>query len=396
MNKLRGVIACAFVAVFFVQQAAPVHAESKKETLRKTESEREEAEEKAAKLAEKLREVEKDRASIKSDLVRITRTLQRHEKQLQKAEKREAEITREIKTREASLALRRKELVAMMAAAVRLSQVPPEAGLMMPEYSEQTVEGASSLKLMTQTIKTRAEVLRQEMEKLEHDKIEAAEIREEIDERMFDINKKRKILDAAYKEKNALASSVGAEQKQQAKRAKELAKEAGSLKQLISSLEQVFSSKQKTGKGETSVVQAASNTGGKHGKLRSFSRAKGDMHPPGSGQVMSEYSSKDGDEHSKGVTIETASSATVSAPYDGEVVFAGAFRRYGNMIILKHTDGYHTLIAGLEKIRTSTGEFLLEGEPIGAMGNAIDSRKLYVELRKDNQPIDPSSWFEGL
>lgn len=103
-----------------------------------------------------------------------------------------------------------------------------------------------------------------------------------------------------------------------------------------------------------------------------------------------------GDEHSKGITIETASNATVSAPYDGEVVFTGAFRRYGNMIILKHTDGFHTLIAGLQKIRTNAGEFLLEGEPIGAMGGAIDARKLYVELRKNNQPINPAAWFEGL
>lgn len=371
----------------------PAYAD-KKAALKKTQAEQDAAESKAEELEAALEAVEEERASIKSDLVRITKTLQKHERSLQKVEKRQAEIQQNIKARETSLSTRRKELDAMMAAAVRLSQVPPEAGLMMPEYSEQTVEAASALKLMTHTIKVHAEEIRKEMAALEEDQAEADRVKKDIDAQMQEIKKKRQALDAMFKEKDALATSMSAEQKQLAKRARQLAKEASSLQQLISSLDKPDSKTNMKSKGMQ--VKGASNTGGKRGKLRSFLRAKGDIRPPGSGEVVAAYNQSLGDEHSRGITIQTASGATVSAPYDGEVVFSGIFRRYGNMIILKHADGFHTLIAGLQKIRANTGEFLLEGEPIGAMGNGVESRKLYVELRKDNQPINPSSWFEGL
>jgi septal ring factor EnvC (AmiA/AmiB activator) len=379
----------------------PAHAENKKEKLEQTEDEQELAEKKAKELEKELAAIQADRTSIKSDLVRITKTLQAQERQLQKAEKREALIAAEIQSREALLAARERELQAMMAAAVRLSQMPPEAGLMMPEYSEKTIEAASALKLMTQAIKTRAEELRVQMIALNEDKEKAADIREDVEKQMKEIAVKRAELEKIFKSKNKLVSSVSAEQKKQAARAKQLAKDASSLKQLIAALEKALSSdarviEKEKKKKEPRAVKAAANTGGSRGKLRSFSRAKGDIRPPSAGEVVGNFNSKSADEYSKGIIIQTATESTVSAPYDGEVVYSGAFRHYGNMVILKHSDGFHTLIAGLEKIRTQTGEFLLEGEPIGAMGDGDDSRKLYVELRKDNQPINPTPWFDGL
>ena len=66
------------------------------------------------------------------------------------------------------------------------------------------------------------------------------------------------------------------------------------------------------------------------------------------------------------------------------------------MVIIHHSDNFHTLLAGLQKIDVEVGQFLLEGEPIGAMGDDADEQELYVELRKDNQPIDPAPWMSAL
>ncbi|MBV8938416.1 MAG: peptidoglycan DD-metalloendopeptidase family protein [Alphaproteobacteria bacterium] len=101
-------------------------------------------------------------------------------------------------------------------------------------------------------------------------------------------------------------------------------------------------------------------------------------------------------ETSKGVTFETREAAQVVSPFDGEVVFTGPFLDYGKMVILRHRDDFHTLLAGLARIDVSVGQFLLEGEPIGAMGNASSSRDLYLELRQLNQPVDPAGWISGL
>jgi septal ring factor EnvC (AmiA/AmiB activator) len=78
------------------------------------------------------------------------------------------------------------------------------------------------------------------------------------------------------------------------------------------------------------------------------------------------------------------------------VVFTGPFLTYGQMVIIRHSDDFHTLLAGLVKIDVTVGQFLLEGEPIGAMGDSESSNRLYIELRQNNQPIDPASWIKGL
>ena len=100
-------------------------------------------------------------------------------------------------------------------------------------------------------------------------------------------------------------------------------------------------------------------------------------------------------ETSKGITITTRAGAQVTAPYDAEVLFTGPFMEYGKVVILSHSDGFHTLLARLAKIDVSVGDLLLEGEPIGSMGDK-DTNRLYIEIRSKNHPIDPAQWIRGL
>ena len=81
------------------------------------------------------------------------------------------------------------------------------------------------------------------------------------------------------------------------------------------------------------------------------------------------------------------------SPFDGTVIFAGPFRGYGNLIIVEHGDGYLSLMAGLGNIGVDLGQMLLAGEPIGQMDNQQNA-ELYVEIRKNNQPINPTAWFK--
>jgi septal ring factor EnvC (AmiA/AmiB activator) len=76
------------------------------------------------------------------------------------------------------------------------------------------------------------------------------------------------------------------------------------------------------------------------------------------------------------------------------VVFAGPFRAYGLLLIIEHSGGYHTLLAGLSRIDATVGQRLLSGEPVGIMDPAADaSPSLYVELRRNGQPINPLPWL---
>jgi len=94
----------------------------------------------------------------------------------------------------------------------------------------------------------------------------------------------------------------------------------------------------------------------------------------------------------------------VTAPADGLVVFAGAFRSYGQMIILDAGDGYHLVISGMDTISTRQGKFVFSGEPLAVMGAKrvasatalaleTDRPTLYIEFRKDGKPVDSRPWW---
>ena len=105
----------------------------------------------------------------------------------------------------------------------------------------------------------------------------------------------------------------------------------------------------------------------------------------------------------KGISIATRAGAQVTAPADGWVVFAGAFRSYGQLLILNVGGGYHVLLAGMDRISVDLGQFVLAGEPVAAMGTgshiaailATGSSQpvLYIEFRKDGAPVDPGPWW---
>ena len=98
---------------------------------------------------------------------------------------------------------------------------------------------------------------------------------------------------------------------------------------------------------------------------------------------------------SQGIVVEARPGAQVVSPYDGRIVFAGAFRRYGQLLIIAHGEGYHTLLAGFASIEGVVGQWLLAGEPVGKMGGQERQEKptLYIELRHNGEPINPLPWL---
>ena len=58
-------------------------------------------------------------------------------------------------------------------------------------------------------------------------------------------------------------------------------------------------------------------------------------------------------------------------------------------------DGYHFVLAGLDRLDASPGQRVLAGEPVGQLGAAETGGRvpLYLELRRNGQPVDPRNWF---
>jgi septal ring factor EnvC (AmiA/AmiB activator) len=126
----------------------------------------------------------------------------------------------------------------------------------------------------------------------------------------------------------------------------------------------------------------------------SFASLQGKMPFPARGQVIGRFGQpNDVGVISKGLTIATRRGAQVIAPHDGLVAFSGPFRGYGLLLIIEHGEGYHTLLAGMARIDATVGQRLLAGEPVGLMGQDEAKPSLYVELRRQGQPVNPSPWL---
>jgi murein hydrolase activator len=96
-----------------------------------------------------------------------------------------------------------------------------------------------------------------------------------------------------------------------------------------------------------------------------------------------------------GLDIGAPAGAPVRAVAPGRVVHAGWFRGYGNLVIVDHGDGYHSLVAHLGAMRTAMGEEVAGGTVLGTVGDtgSLKGPYLYFELREQGRPIDPRPWL---
>jgi septal ring factor EnvC (AmiA/AmiB activator) len=99
---------------------------------------------------------------------------------------------------------------------------------------------------------------------------------------------------------------------------------------------------------------------------------------------------------SQGISVAAPGGAEAVAPFDGRVIYAGPFRNLGLVLIIRHGGLYHSLLAGLGRVDVKADQWVLAGEPVGAMPDAVDKASggaLYVELRRDGRPVDPRPWL---
>ncbi|MGE0596868.1 MAG: murein hydrolase activator EnvC [Hyphomonadaceae bacterium] len=98
----------------------------------------------------------------------------------------------------------------------------------------------------------------------------------------------------------------------------------------------------------------------------------------------------------QGIGLRTGAGADVIAPAAGEVAYAGLFRSYGQVLILNVDGGYALVFTGLDAMRARAGETVRAGQIIGEMAASdTTAPELYVEVRRDGRPINPTRWLSA-
>ncbi len=361
--------------------AFPAHAEpSAAAKLEQTQKNLEQEKARAEQLSKQKNALANELKQSRAALISLAAEVQKSEAKLNDAEEKLTVLTRERKQRKVALEEHSAQIAAMLAAAIRLSQTPPEAALMMPGDVGDTLVAARILATLSDSIRAESKDIVAQMRQLEEFTAKVERTKAQMQDAQTALKSQRAEMEAQFTQRRALDAQLTQEQDKARKRVVELSHQAKDLEGLLKKLE----------------TQRPTPPPSRQ-KLRAFATAKGALRLPAAGKVVQRFGQSLGkNETSKGILLRAGSHGAVVAPFDGEVVFTGPFLHYGNMVILRHSGDYHTLLAGFDVIRVSPGQFLLEGEPIGAMGETSTGAELYVELREHNQPIDPAPWIKGL
>ena len=127
--------------------------------------------------------------------------------------------------------------------------------------------------------------------------------------------------------------------------------------------------------------------------IRTSAPQRGAMVNPVAGRIVRQFGqTDDAGTASKGLVFNAGAGARVVAPYDGQIVYAGPFRGFGRILIIEHSGGYHTMLSGLGRIDCAVGQWVVASEPLAMMGEQ-GGAGLYVELRRDGQPVNPVPWL---
>jgi septal ring factor EnvC (AmiA/AmiB activator) len=357
-----------------------------------------------------------DRARLAQALIETTAKVQEAERGVAAADERLRSLNEKADSISRSFESRRAQIVEALAAIQRIGINPPPAILVEPGDVAEAVRAATILSSLISDLQAQAEALRHESDDLSQTKASIVQERKGLEKSAASLAiEKARLAELVEARQQSLASAEDALASQQ-KRAAELAEQATTLKELIARLDAEETERKAAAEAARAAdQQAAREIAAKAEALRAarparlepgiaFGDAKGRLSLPVAGTILKPFGAPDGfggAEH--GVSISTPAGAVVSAPTDGSVAFSGQYRSYGQLLILNAGQGYYLVLAGMDRVNVTLGQFVLSGEPVGAMGDgttrmaaaAIGAAQpvLYIELRKDGTAIDPGPWW---
>lgn len=372
--------------------------------------------EKVEKLQKEMERLATDRTRQTADLIAAAQRVKLAEIEVGALEENLSSLLAEEAIISKRLAGTNSEISGLLAALQRLGRAPAPALLVSPGDAVGSARSAILISALLPQLRQRAALISTDLEKL----ISVRE-RAEKEENQFRAN-----LEVLAEEQLRIAvliearekgmTNIGEQLRTEIQQAEKMALEAKSLEELVTSLKSNNETlSPEVVENETPVLPepatpediatAFANTKRTRPAI-SFDRAEGYLTLPAAGVLVNKFGSDDGfGGKSKGISIVTRADAQVISPGDGWVIYKGPYLNYGEIIIINPGNDYTILLAGLETTNVEQGQFILRGEPIGVMGKrtigeaiatsaGISRPTLYIELRNQDIPLDPSNWWQ--
>ncbi|MEI6986661.1 MAG: peptidoglycan DD-metalloendopeptidase family protein [Rhodospirillaceae bacterium] len=340
----------------------------------------------------------------------------------------------------AKLAGQRHEIAELVGALYRLALTPPEALIVRPEAPIDAVRTASLLRQAVPALRLRADILTASLDRLRELRRRLKADRDEAEATRSALAARHADIAAMVAARESLARETDAERQLNNQRLAALAAQATDLRQLFERLEidrkaealrraeaerlnpapvveplrnETVQPAVEPLRNETvqplSQRQSSEESGRRDGEHLAAIVPDQERKPPDptsdrsmrlplAGRIVLAYGDLDRyGVTSRGLRIVAQPGTPVVAPANGTIKFAGRFRNYGQILIVEHSNGYHSLIAGLGRIDTAAGRSVFAGEPIGVVADQTDGlSELYFELRRNGQAINPQRGIPAL
>lgn len=335
-----------------------------------------------ANLESELKDIQKTLKSSKGDLVKTAKAVQDNEKTLQRLDIKIKDLSEEKQTLSTKLEKDRASIANLILALDRINRMPTEALIVTPESPYKTAQSAMLLEEILPALNSQAQELKHNLKRLQDISADLDEKREQVMTAAKELDTEQRRLNTLVDKRTKLYASTRSNLAAEKKRIQTISAQSSNLRDLVKNLEEERTRSQNNKKRIVTPVPSL-------GKPRL----------PLPGIITTSYDEPDNfGAPSKGIDIEGRAGALVVAPMGGVVQFAGFFKNYGNMIILEHESGWHSLIAGLENIDTVVGQSISVGEPLGILHKSTSGQKpvLYYELRYKGKPVNPAKKFGDL
>jgi murein hydrolase activator len=375
------------------QQRSP--EEQKALELKRLESDVAAARAKQQQLAQQQKAIHAEVEQLRAQLTVAGRSASENEKALTDLESALRDLETDADDKRVTIALRRAELLELLASSQRLAQFPPVAMLMQPGDPQDAIRAGLIIGGTVPAVQERLQVLRSEFDELAKVDDTVRRQRDRVSTQVRGLAQERTSIAALLKRKEILEDQLDAEADKSGTKLKQLAESAKDLREL---LEKLIADRQaderrraeELGRGAVRREQAASHID--LGDARVTPKSGRTL--PVSGKITGAYGqATDVGVNARGLSIETRNSALVLSPAAGKIIFSGPFRGYGLILIVEHRDGYHSLLAGLGRLDATVGRSVDPGEPLGAMGEGGDRAPvLYFELRRQGLTLNPQTW----
>ena len=374
MNVKKILIAALIIALFLPCYASGEEVKELEQTIQKKKGDLTEIQKEIKDKKQKVKKKWWEEKKITDALDKIGRELNRKagerrklDAELEGLEKKVDRQEKEITTMETILASLDKEFQTRVRAMYKLHRVGIVRVLFSAEDYSDALRRYRAFKQVAENDRQLLQSYQRGIEEQEARRKILLEERKAVTHKKNEVETKKKEIEREKRKKATLLASVKKERVAYEKAITELNEREKALHSLLQKL----------------TTKAASLKG------TDFKALRGKLPLPVTGTIFS----PEGRE--KGIGIKAPEGSKIQAVCNGKVAYASWFKGYGNLMIIDHGGGYHTVAAHAARLLKKVGDGVKTGDVVALVGStgSIEGPMLYFEIRHHGTAVNPLTWL---